>query len=547
MKKKILLLSTCVALIAATQTEAKDISITITKKYLNLPVSHQVSRSDMTFEIDGKRERTFSIRLASGLADYWVFCDVSAFKDKELKISYGGDSEGLRNIYQADEIAGHENLYKEANRPQFHFTPRRGWHNDPNGLIYYEGEYHLFFQYNPYERDWGNMHWGHAVSKDLIHWEELPVALYPDEHGTMFSGSAVMDYGNTAGFNKGKTPAMIAIYTADGPKQVQCIAYSLDKGRTWTKYEGNPVIDSKAKWNSNDTRDPKVFRYEPNNEWVLVLNERDGHSIYTSSNLKEWNYESHTTGFWECPELFELPVDGDKDNKKWVMYGASGTYMTGSFDGKKFTPESGKYYYTTGALYAAQTYTNLPDTDGRRIQIGWGRITHPDMPFKSLMLLPTELTLRTTKDGVRLFSYPVKEVEQLQTAVFQKDIIQVKEANALLHPYSNTDCLRVQFTLKLSHATDAGFNLYGQQLLRYDMNFNTVNGVFYSPDDMTSMEISADVIIDKTSVEVFIDNGAYSYSMERKADGNNREGFHFWGNNIEIKDLKVYDLKSIWK
>ncbi|MDR2775428.1 MAG: DUF4980 domain-containing protein [Tannerella sp.] len=542
-----LFLFVCAALMIAAPVDAKDISIKITKKYLNLPVSHQVSRSNMTFVADGKPERTFGIRLASGLADYWVFCDVSAFKGKTLKISY--DGEGLQNIYQADEIAGHEDLYKEENRPQLHFTPARGWHNDPNGLIYYEGEYHLFFQHNPYEREWGNMHWGHAVSKDLIHWEELPIALYPDEHGTMFSGSAVIDYENTAGFNDGKNPAMVAVYTADNPeKQIQCIAYSLDKGRHWTKYAGNPVIDSKEKWNSKDTRDPKVFWYEADKEWVLVLNERDGHSVYTSSDLKKWKYESHTTGFWECPELFELPVDGDKNNRKWVMYGASGTYMIGSFDGKKFTPESGKYYYTTGTVYAAQTFTNIPKADGRRIQIGWGRITHPGMPFKSLMLLPTELTLRTTKDGVRLFSYPVKEVDRLQTVLFQKDFIRAQEADELLHPYSNADCLRLQFTIKLSHATDAGLNLYGRQLMKYDMNFNQVNGVFYSPEDMTGMEISADVIIDKTSVEVFIDGGAYSYSMERQAaDGNNREGFHFWGNNIEIKELKVYSMNSIWK
>ncbi len=546
MKKEVFLL-VCAALMLSIQICAEDISIKVIKKYLNLPVSHQTSRAVMTLEVDGRQEQSFEIRLASGLADYWVFCDVSSFKGKTLKITYNGDSGGLKKIYQADEIAGHESLYKEANRPQLHFTTKRGWINDPNGLIYYDGEYHLFYQHNPYEWEWGNMHWGHAVSKDLIHWEELPSALFPDKHGTMFSGSAVVDYKNTAGFNKGAIPAMVAAYTADNPeKQIQCIAYSLDKGRTWTKYEGNPVIDSKEKWNSKDTRDPKVFWYEPNKEWVMVLNERDGHSIYTSSDLKNWKYESHITGFWECPELFELPVDGLANYKKWVMYGASGAYMIGSFDGKKFTPESGKYYYTTGTIYAAQTFANIPEADGRRIQIGWGRVSHPEMPFKGQMLLPTELTLRTTKDGVRLFSSPVKEVEKLQTNLFQKDSLLVKEANELLHSYSNADCFRILFTIKLSHATDAGFNLYGQQLLRYDMNYNQVNGVFYSPEDRTSMEITADVIVDKTSVEVFIDGGAYSYSMERKADANNREGFHFWGNNIEIKNLKAYSMKSIW-
>jgi fructan beta-fructosidase len=543
----------CVCFLTVVQSRgiASDIdgnfsSIKITKKYLNLPVSHQVERSVMVFEIDGKKERSFEIRLASGEADYWVFCDVSLLKDKVVRISCPGEGKGLESIYQSDEIAGQDSLYRETNRPQLHFTPRRGWHNDPNGLIYHEGEYHLFYQHNPYERDWGNMHWGHAVSKDLIHWEELPEALYPDGHGTMFSGTVVVDYNNTAGFNHGKTAAMIAVYTADNPeKQIQCLAYSLDRGRTWTKYGGNPVIDSKAKWDSKDTRDPKVFRYDPNKEWVMVLNERDGNSFYTSKNLKEWKFESHITGFWECPDLFDLPVDGDPANKKWVMYGASGTYMIGAFDGRKFTPEAGKYYYTTGSLYAAQTIADMPD--GRRVQIGWGRISHPGMPFNSLMLLPSELTLRKTKDGIRLFSNPVKEVDRLQTLLFEKHDISIEEAGKLLHPYSNADGLRIRFTLKLSHATDAGLNLQGQQLLKYDMNYNQVNGVFYSPEDMTSMEITADIIIDRTSVEVFIDNGAYSYSMERKAQSSGKEGFHFWGNRPQIKSLKVYSMQSIWK
>lgn len=526
---------------------AEDLTLKITKKYLNLPVSHQKERAVMTLAVDGKSVRSFDIRLASAEPDYWVFCDVSSFKGKQIKISYRGDAAGMDKIYQADEIAGQDSLYKETNRPQIHYTQRRGWNNDPNGLIYYEGEYHLFYQHNPYERDWGNMHWGHAVSKDLIHWEELPIALFPDEHGTMFSGSAVIDYKNTAGFNKGNIPAMVAVYTADSPeKQVQCIAYSLDKGRNWTKYDGNPVVDSRAKWNSHDTRDPKVFWYEPTGKWVMVLNERDGHSIYNSDDLKHWTFESHITGFWECPELFELPVDGVTGNKKWVMYGASGTYMIGSFDGRTFVPESGKYYYSTGTIYAAQTFTNIPSGDGRRIQIGWGRISHPGMPFNGTMLLPTVLSLRTTKDGIRLFSEPIKELEALQIAKGQWKDLSAEKAGELLQPYNHTGSLRIRTTLSLSHATNAGLSLYGQNLLDYDMNFNKVNGVFYSPEDMTSMEISVDIILDRTSVEVFVDGGAYSYSMERRADSNNKDGFRFWGNNIQVKNLEVYELQSIW-
>lgn len=526
---------------------AGEVTLKITKKYLNFPVSHKEDRKKMTFEVNDKHDITVDIRLATGDPDYWVFRDVTAFKGKTVKLIYEGNSAALEKIYQDDVIAGQDSLYKEKNRPQFHFTTRRGWINDPNGLVYHNGEYHLYYQHNPYEKEWGNMHWGHAVSKDLIHWEELNDALYPDHLGTMFSGSAVIDYNNTAGFNKGKSPAMVAAFTADThERQVQGIAYSLDNGRTFTKYDGNPVIDSKEIWNSKDTRDPKVFWYEPTKHWVMVLNERDGHSIYTSSNLKEWKYESHVTGFWECPELFELPVDGDKNNTKWVMYGASGTYMLGSFDGKVFTPEAGKYFYGFGTIYAAQTITNIPASDGRRIQIGWGRVSHPGMPFNGMMLLPTELTLKTTKEGVRLINTPVRETEHLFQPLNKWQSLTSDNANQKLKECYNADCLRIKTTIKLSHATDAGFNLFGQRMIGYDLNFNTLNGRFYSPQDPTSMELTADIYIDRTSIEVFIDGGLLSYSMDRRPDTNNMEGFHFWGNNIEVKNLEVYSVKSIW-
>ncbi len=526
---------------------AGDISFKISKSYLNFPISHKEHRGRMTFEVNGKVDLSVVVRLASDEPEYWVFKDVSALKGQTVKISYDGNEKGLSRIYQSDRIAGQDSLYKEKNRPQFHFTTRRGWINDPNGLIYYAGEYHLFYQHNPFERDWENMHWGHAVSKDLVHWTELSEALYPDHLGTMFSGSAIIDYENTAGFNEGNTPAMIAAFTAaSSERQVQGIAYSRDNGRTFAKYDKNPVINSKEKWNSMDTRDPKVFWYAPSRHWVMVLNERDGHSIYTSVNLKDWTYQSHVTGFWECPELFELPVDGDKSHTKWVMYGASGTYMLGSFDGKAFTPEAGKYFYTTGSIYAAQTFTNIPINDGRRIQIGWGRISHPGMPFNGMMLLPTELTLRTTKDGIRMVSVPVKEVEILSKPLCSWKSLSSDEANLNLREFYNADCLRIRTTIKLSHATDAGLNLFGQRIIGYDMNNNLLNGRFYSPQDPTSMELSADIYIDRTSIEVFIDGGLYSYSMERRPDNRNKEGFRFWGNHIEVKDLQVFAVDSIW-
>jgi fructan beta-fructosidase len=544
--KVILTLSLMLYLSASSWAGA--ITIQITKRYLNIPVSQTQARKTMQFEIAGKQERAFKIRLAAAEPQYWIFCDVALLKGKTIQITYDGESGGLSKIYQDDKIAGQDSLYKEKNRPQFHFTSQRGWINDPNGLLFYEGEYHLFYQHNPYEKEWENMSWGHAVSKDMLHWKELPTALSPDKMGAMFSGSTVIDYTNTAGFNKGNTPAMIATYTVfTEEKQVQCMAYSLDKGRTWTKYSKNPLIDSKAKWNSKDTRDPRVFWYKPGNHWVLVLNERDGHSIYNSDNLKEWTFKSHVTGFWECPDLFELPVDGDKNKTKWVMYGASDTYMLGSFDGKRFTPESGKHLFVTGTIYAAQTITNIPESDGRRIQIGWGRVSHPGMPFTGMMLMPTTLTLKTTKDGVRLFSVPVQESEQLFTKVNQWGNLSQEEATARLAAYKQADRLRLKATIKLSHATNAGLDLFGQHLINYDLNPNLLNGTFYSPQDMTSMELTADIYIDRTSIEVFIDGGAYSYSMERKPLVQNTAGFQFWGNNIAVKSLEVYNVKSIWE
>lgn len=536
------LLLSCIAFSAT----AADTTITIQRKYLNLPVSQQQERVVMTYSINGVEEQRFNIRLSKS-PEYWVFSDVSAYHGKTIHIRCEGDSAALRMLYQADRIAGHDSLYREERRPQYHFSARRGWINDPNGLVYHEGEYHLFYQHNPFEREWENMSWGHAVSRDLVHWDELPVALHPDKTGTMFSGSIVIDHGNTSGFGEPGKPAMVALYTTDSPdRQVQCVAYSLDKGRTWTKYRKNPVIDSKEKGNTKDTRDPRVFWYAPGKHWVMVLNEYNGHSIYTSDNLKSWKYRSHVNGFWECPDLFELAVEGNPQQKKWIMLGASGTYMIGSFDGKTFTPESGKYYYCTGSLYASQTFNNIPASDGRRIQIGWGRIQQRGMPFNNMMLLPTELTLRQTKDGLRLFSMPVKETGQLFTSVLKVPGMSSSIAEKHMTVVGQEDKLLVKIKFSMKLATEAGVSLNGQRIIAYNMNFNTVNGVFYSPQDPTSLELSADIYIDRSSIEVFIDGGAYSYSMERMpAEGYMGLPFKFWG-DMTLQSIEVFKGKKIW-
>lgn len=542
--KKYFILSAAIAA-AIGQTSAAELKLKIKSDYLHLPVSHAVDRVRISLLPQGAEEIPVNIRL-SDKPEYWVFKDVSALKGKKLTISYPDGLQGIELIRQADTIPDQSLIYHEANRPQFHFTTRRGWINDPNGLVYHNGEYHLYYQHNPFERDWENMHWGHAVSRDLVHWHELPTALHPDHMGTMFSGSAVIDHDNDSGFGSPGNPALVAAYTIAAPgRQMQGIAYSLDNGRTFTKYSANPVIDSKEQWNSGDTRDPKLFKYA--DHWVMVLNERDGHSIYTSPNLRDWTYKSHTTGFWECPDLFELPVDGDPTRRLWVMYGASGTYMLGHFDGERFTPISGKHRYTAGTGYAAQTYSDIPADDGRRIQISWSRIGHPGMNFNGMMLLPTELTLRTTKDGPRLASKPVREVEQLCSAIGSWADLTQQQANDILSGLGPKDRLRLRFTVELSHATDATLNLDGQRLVDYDMNGTTLNGWFYSPQDPTSMQLTADVYIDRTSVEVFVEDGLFSYSLPRHLRDDASHLLSFGGNRLTIKSLELFDIASIWE
>ena len=549
MKRITLLLLICLAASARHRgllaQETAEKTLTVRQRYLNIPVSHQDGRQRLTMLPDGGAPLQLDVRIATGEAEYWVYKDLSEWMGKEVTLRYAGAQQTLDKVFQADTIVGQRALYRERFRPQFHFTSRRGWNNDPNGLVYYDGEYHLYYQHNPYDRDWGNMHWGHAVSRDLVHWEELGDVLMPDALGAMFSGSAVVDVHNTSGWGTEDRPPIVYAYTAAGRHQTQCMAYSLDRGRTLVKYAFNPVIDSQESWNTTDTRDPRLLWYAPGKHWVMVLFERDGHSIYTSDDLKSWTWQSHVPGFWECPDLFELPVDGDPDRTKWVMYGASGTYLIGRFDGKTFTPEGGKYHYTTGNIYAAQTFSDTPD--GRRIQIGWGQIEQPGMPFNCQMQLPTTLTLRTTRDGIRLASFPVREVESLlHRQVTAEGPLSEQEANALLKPYAGMDGLHIRATLHLRYATSAGLIQGNEHLVLYDASHDTVNGCFYSPQDPTGLALTMDLYIDRTGVEVFLEDGLFSWSARRRTDGDTG-GFRFWGTEISVTGLSVDTVDSIWQ
>ncbi|MEH7504000.1 glycoside hydrolase family 32 protein [Neobacillus drentensis] len=334
--------------------------------------------------------------------------------------------------------------YKEKHRPQYHFSPEEKWMNDPNGMVFFKDEYHLFYQYHPFGTTWGPMHWGHAISKDLIHWEHLPIALYPDEHGAIFSGSAVVDWKNTSGFFPDE-PGLVAIYTSadtypdsDRPRQRQSLAYSKDDGRTWTKYEGNPVLSDV---NITDYRDPKVFWHDETNKWVMVLATGQSITIYTSLNLKDWEFASEFgskagshDGVWECPDLFKLPVDGDDLNQKWVMFvsigdngqsneGSRTQYFIGEFDGMNFVndnPDETVLWMDFGRdNYAGVSWSDIPAEDGRRIYIGWmsnWRYANqvPTEGWRSAMTLPRELSLTSTESGVCLIQKVVSEFNSIR-------------------------------------------------------------------------------------------------------------------------------------
>lgn len=522
-------------------------TISVSEQYLNLPVSQSEERDEMTLTFGDGTVRKFVIRISEETPDYWVFVDLSSFQGQDLQVSYPTNRKGLGHIYQSASIAGSDRLYHESNRPGFHFTTKRGWNNDPNGLVYSDGVYHLFYQHNPYEIFWENMHWGHATSHDLIHWEEQGDVLYPDSLGTMFSGSAVVDNGNTAGFQQNTEDVLVAIYTAHRPDhEVQCLAYSNDNGASWNKYEKNPVLDSKDRWNSGNTRDPKVFWHDETGRWVMVLFEKNGHSIYTSSDLKEWTYRSHQPGFWECPELIQMPVDGDMDRMKWVMYGASGTYFIGDFDGEQFTIESGKHHYYSGSMYAAQTYNNSPGYPDPVIQMGWAQISHPDMPFNQMMAFPTQLSLRSTRDGVRLYSTPIDGIETLYDRSWKWSDLDVAGANEVLR---KTEGSMFQVKMKVEMIEGIAFDLHldGNSIATYSFNHNKLNGAFYAGDQIEDRTIELEILIDKTSVEIFADEGKFMVLSPRHLAKNNA-GLQFAPRHDQVKihDLEVHRLNSTW-
>jgi sucrose-6-phosphate hydrolase SacC (GH32 family) len=539
------------------QTESKPKGIvndaertfTAAARYLHIPIKNGAPKRVVTLLVDGKPAVRNDIELADGAPDWWASMDVSAWRGRQLMLRVDKlheDSAALSAIEQGETLKDAEDLYREPLRGQFHFSPRRGWNNDPNGLVFFNGEYHLFFQHNPYGWAWGNMHWGHAISKDLVHWEELGDELLPDDMGPMFSGSAVVDSKNSSGLGKDGKPPMVLFYTAAGNPTVQCIAFSTD-GRTFTKYSGNPVLKQVTPGN----RDPKVVWHEPTKQWVMVLYvELAGvHTIhfFTSPNLKDWTFTSKTDGFFECPDFFELPVDDDVTRKKWVLLGANSEYRVGLFDGVKFISESPKVPGHRGkGFYAAQSFSDVPD--GRRLFMGWFQTETKGMPFNQSMTVPLELRLTQTDDGPRLTYTPAQELEVLRAKTHHLDRMVIRPGDKNPLESIRAELLEVRLDFEPGEASEVVLNIRGV-IVAYDVKKQELSVAGHqAPAPLRDGRQRLIIFCDRTGVEVFASDGLCYVPMPVNTNSENRRiAIETRGGAAEVDSLDVYELQSAWE
>lgn len=488
--------------------------------------------------------------------------------------------------------------YDEAHRPQLHFSPPAHWMNDPNGMVYANGEYHLFYQYYPEDTVWGPMHWGHAVSRDLIHWENLPIALYPDKLGYIFSGSAVFDKGNSSGLGTKKNPPLVAMFTYYDPKgaeagrknyQYQGIAYSVDDGRTWTKYENNPVIPNTE--NLQDFRDTKLFWNEKLKSWSVIFAIGDHVRFYNSPDLKNWKMtgefgktEGSHAGVWECPDIFPLKIGG---KTKWVLLlsinpgglngGSATTYFIGDFDGRTFKndnpPETVLWLDHGSDNYAGVTWSNAPKN--RRIFLGWMSNWEyaqkvPTEKWRSAMTLPRELSLRNTGAGIRLIQMPVRETEKLRVKQFLGPKNQIVEKELSVGD-GKSSLVEMELEIDLSQTTadNFGVELSNSKGENYRIGFDVGANKFYSDRihsgknnfsekfgdkqhfaerSSKNKSVKIHLVFDVASVEMFADDGEIVMTdiFFPSEDFTNFKIYSNGGKTF-FSAAKAWNLNSIWR
>lgn len=565
--------------------EQNIVSLDVTEDYLLLPIQDDAPEGKICVVKDNEQKGTLmNVRLARERVDSYVPFALSAYKGQHISIEIQGVPETALCWKELKLSGSFDMANKESFRPVYHHTPAYGWMNDPNGMFYKDGVYHLYFQYNPYGAVWGNMHWGHSTSTDLMHWKFEGCAIVPDAWGAIFSGSCVVDYENTAGFGK---EAVVAFYTSAkstpwGDIQMQSMAYSLDNGKTFTKYEGNPILTSSEK----DFRDPKVFWYAPGKHWVMILAVGQHMEIYSSVNLKEWKKESEFGamqgahgGVWECPDLVEIPVEGTRE-KKWVLIcnlnpggpfgGSAAQYFVGSFDGKKFVNESPtqtKWMDWGKDNYATVTWNNAPD--GRCIALGWMSNWQyannvPTRQYRSANTLARDLTLYREGQELYLKSTPSSEVKKARGKKVSIPSFKVSEKHEMVNLFEEKQgAYEVEIVIQNAGASKIAFCLLndkGEKVsMYYDLNrkqfvmdrseSGTVDfskdfpAVTVAPVNVDK-ELTLRLFVDRSSIEAFGEDGKFVMTnLVFPSQPYVKMCFEADKNGYVVKSLNVYKLQ----
>lgn len=565
--------------------EQNIVSLDVTEDYLLLPIQDDAPEGKICVVKDNEQKGTLmNVRLARERVDSYVPFALSAYKGQHISIEIQGVPETALCWKELKLSGSFDMANKESFRPVYHHTPAYGWMNDPNGMFYKDGVYHLYFQYNPYGSVWGNMHWGHSTSTDLMHWKFEGCAIVPDAWGAIFSGSCVVDHENTAGFGK---EAVVAFYTSAkstlwGDIQMQSMAYSLDNGKTFTKYEGNPILTSSEK----DFRDPKVFWYAPGKHWVMILAVGQHMEIYSSVNLKEWKKESEFGamqgahgGVWECPDLVEIHVEGTRE-KKWVLIcnlnpggpfgGSAAQYFVGSFDGKKFVNESPtqtKWMDWGKDNYATVTWNNAPD--GRCIALGWMSNWQyannvPTRQYRSANTLARDLTLYREGQELYLKSTPSSEVKKARGKKVSIPSFKVSEKHEMVNLFEEKQgAYEVEIVIQNTGASKIAFCLLndkGEKVsMYYDLNRKQFvmdrsesGKVDFSKDfpAVTVAPVNVDkeltlrLFVDRSSIEAFGEDGKFVMTnLVFPSQPYVKMCFEADKNGYAVKSLNVYKLQ----
>lgn len=559
MKYTFILLFFVPFLVCAQQTEKQSTYsvFKLEKGWLKMPVKNGAPKRKVVMQAQEKTIRFFDIEFGFDQADWYTYVDLRPWLGTEVDMridSTFSNASFCKLVTQVDTPLFDSDLYMERHRAQYHFSPKRGWLNDPNGLVYYKGEYHLFFQHNPYGLRWGNMHWGHAVSTDLVHWKEIDIALYPDERGTMFSGSAIVDTHNSSGLGTIDDPPLLLFYTCAEGTWEQGIAYSLD-GRTFTKLPG-VALTSIVPGN----RDPKVIWHEASQKWVMTLyvTEADEqHAIYffQSDNLLNWRQVGIVKGgvgedryLYECPELYELPLGADSSETKWILSAVNGVYAIGDFDGTTFYPLYERIKGNHGrGYYAAQLFNN--DPQGRRIEMGW-RHTHTDldgMTFNQSMSLPISLSLQQRGGKFVVTRTPVQELESLRTKKYdcKRDTFDSLSINPLLDLPSRL--LEIDMVLQPNPKSS-----FLMKMNDIEINYDAYTDRFEVDGVVNTIPLQDGLLklrlfLDRVGIEIFAQDGEFYIPINKNTNSSTPQyAFHVSSEEIACLKFDVYELSAIW-